>query len=69
MRKMLTALLIILALLGISRTPEAQVGEILTVISLASNAIVIGGCAHAALKSPTPNPAITPLPSAETGGG
>lgn len=58
-------LVFLLALLGFDKTPEAQVGEALTAAMLAGNAIAIGGCAHAALKSPAPNPTMMPP---ETGG-
>lgn len=68
MKRLITASLLILALLGVSRTPEAQIGPALTAVTLVGNAIAIGGCAHAALKAPAPSPAITPMPPAETGG-
>lgn len=63
MKRLVTTLFILIALLGVSRTPEAQVGEAFTAAMLAGNAIAIGGCAHAALKSPAPNPTT----AAETG--
>lgn len=63
MRRLLAVLCILLALLGFSRTPEAQVGEAFFAAMIAGNAIAVGGCAHAALKSPAPNPTT----AAETG--
>lgn len=69
MKKIFVGLLLLLfTLLGVSRTPEAQVGEALTAAMLAGNVITVGGCAHAALKSPAPSPMAAPQPPAEIGG-
>lgn len=52
--KLVAALLLgVFLLLGVQRTPEAQVGEALTAVSLAANAMFIGGCVHAAATKRT----------------
>lgn len=61
-RSLVLLLVLLLLLLGVQRTPEAQVGPALTAVSLAGNAIFIGGCVHAAA---TAKPDVA-MPQAET---
>jgi hypothetical protein len=66
MRRFVVILLTIFALLGFSRTPEAQVeGIMLGIVAPVVVGVTVGGCAHTALKSPEP---AAPMPPAETGG-
>lgn len=62
MKKILAVLVLILALLGVSRTPEAQVGLALTAATLAGNAIAIGGCVHMAATAKPDMAPMAPLP-------
>jgi ethanolamine transporter EutH len=57
--RIIVAVVAIMLLLGVQRTPEAQVGEVFTLIGgVVATGIVVGGCAHMVA---TQNPDMTPI--------
>lgn len=67
MKRLMILLLVLMTLLGVQRTPEAQVGEALTAVSLAVNALLIGGCVHAvATMRPDASPVAMPTETPAT---
>lgn len=58
MKRLFVVLTTLMFLLGVSRTPEAQVGEAIAYVALG---MAVGGCIHAAaLKNPPPTPYLAP---------
>lgn len=60
--RLVAALLLLFALLGVQRTPEAQVGEAIGVV--VTTAVAVGGCAYlvTTLKPETPPVVTQPSP-------
>lgn len=62
MNRLVVLLLVLLTLLlGVQRTPEAQVGEVFTLIGGVATGIIVGGCVHAtATARPDTDPMAEP---------
>lgn len=69
MRIFAALLIVLMLLLGVQKTPEAQVGEIAVAVGVAATGAIIGGCVSAAIMTrpdaaPTA-PAIEQAPAVE----